>query len=232
MLCLIPARSGSKGLVGKNTRILCGKPLIGWSIDVAKQSKYIDEIVCSTDCENISSLAKTLGAEVPFLRPCELAEDTTPSSAVIRHALETLELKGLSFDILVLLEPTSPLRMVTDVDGVLEKLVGSDADSIVSVVEAEGFHPKFAFKYTKSRSLMPMLGEFPNSLRRQEVEEAVYCDGSIYCSYTQAFLKTGGFYHENTGGYKVKKWQAFEVDDAEDFIIIQAIIESRLFFNG
>jgi len=133
VLGIITARAGSKGLPGKNILPLCGKPLIAWSILAARQSTYLDSLVVTTDSQDIADISVQYGAEVPFLRPAELATDTSTSFSVIKHSIQELKRKSALFDIVVLIEPTSPLREAQDIDHALEKMLEYKADSIVSM---------------------------------------------------------------------------------------------------
>ena len=123
ILAIVPARGGSKGLPGKNIRPLCGKPLIAWSIEHAQKSKYVDDIFISTDSREIADVAEQYGVSVPELRPDELAKDTAPSSEFIVYTLNKLKSEGKVFDYFILLEPTSPLRDVDDVDKSIEMII-------------------------------------------------------------------------------------------------------------
>ena len=150
VLALIPARSGSKGLPGKNIINLNGKSLLGWPIEASKNSQYIDKIVVSTDDELIAQTAQNFGAEIPFLRPAELATDESTSIVVIEHALMFFKEKGIDFDYLVFLEPTSPLTEATDINRALEALESNSlADSIVGVSLVESTHPVFDVSINK-----------------------------------------------------------------------------------
>ena len=143
ILALIPARGGSKGLPSKNTKVICGKPLIVWSIDKAKRSKYLDMILVTTDDNEIAKISRAAGAYVPFLRPAELATDSSSTYDAIRHAINYLsESEGQKFDYIILLEPTSPLREDDDIDRMLEHMIlhSDNFDSIVSVGEIDE-HP-------------------------------------------------------------------------------------------
>jgi len=138
VIAVIPARSGSKGLPGKNTKPLCGKPLIAWSIKEALKSKHIDEICVSTDSEEIIKIARDFGANPNFKRPAELAQDDSTTTDVLLHALEEYKKINKYFDIIVCLQPTSPTRESQDIDESLELLVNNnDAWSAASVAEAE-----------------------------------------------------------------------------------------------
>src|SRR5690242_3805240 len=134
ILAIVPARGGSKGVPRKNIRALAGKPLIGYSILAAKASRYIDRCILSSDDEEIISVARAAGCEVPFVRPAELASDAADGLDVVRHALKALPGK---YDYVVNLQPTSPLRSTGDIDGAIELCVGTGARTCASVVEAQ-----------------------------------------------------------------------------------------------
>jgi CMP-N-acetylneuraminic acid synthetase len=145
VLAIIPARGGSKGLPHKNIMSLCGKPLVAWPIQAAKQSAYVDKVVLSTDDPKIADMGEQEGAEVPFLRPSELATDRATSISVIEHAIEFFSKQGDQFDYCVFLEPTSPLTQTDDVNQALRALdLKRDiADAIVGVSRVISSHPVF-----------------------------------------------------------------------------------------
>lgn len=227
VLGLIAARGGSKGLPGKNIRNLCGKPLIAWSIDTAKQSAYLDRLVVTTDSKEIADVAMHYGAEVPFLRPTELATDSATSFAAIDHMISELEKAGNSFDIVVLIEPTSPLREAADIDQALEQMLVSDADSIVSVCLAETIHPAFMFRMLSNARLESIQSEGFKIIRRQELDPVFFPEGTVYASRVKALRKHQSFYQTNTIGYEVPKWKSPEIDDIVDFLHIEAIMKHR-----
>lgn len=226
ILGLILARGGSKGLPGKNIRSLLGKPLIVWTIEAGKRS-IIDDLVLSTDCNEIARCALKHGVEVPFMRPPRLASDNASSMETIIHALDKLEEIGKFYEYIVLLEPTSPLRESDDIDQALEMLVKSDAKSIVSICHTEEAHPSFLFKISNERRLNPYLGIYPNGIRRQEIEPLYFLEGTIYASEVKTLRNRFSFYHEDTIGYEVPKWKSPEVDDEIDFLLIESIMKSR-----
>ena len=230
VLAVIPARSGSKGLPGKNIKELCGKPLIAWSIDAAKESKYIDKIVVSTDSEEIADIGRKYGAEVPFMRPAELARDTTSTYEVLEHVILILQEMGDCYHFMVLLEPTSPLREVSDIDNSLETLVNNfkRAESIAGVCELEATHPDFLIGINSDGFLMPYLKkDFSGISRRQDLSKLYFLEGTIYASTIEALFKYKGFYHEKALAYIVPKWKAFEVDDLVDFLCIETILKNK-----
>ena len=137
VLALIPARAGSKGLPRKNLLEVGGLPLIAWSILAAKGSRFVDRVVVSTDGTEIADVARGLGADVPFMRPADLATDDASTQDVVLHCLDELEKEGSGYDLLVLLQPTSPLRKAEDVDSALELLAARGADAVVGVCRVE-----------------------------------------------------------------------------------------------
>lgn len=227
VLALVPARGGSKGLPGKNIRPLCGRPLIQWSIDAALASQAVDFVAVSTDSEDIAAVSRAAGASVPFLRPAELAGDTASSIDVVIHAIDFLVQAGEHFDIVMLLEPTSPLRDGADIDQSLAKMVGAKASAIVSVCGAESSHPAFVFRQDDRGRLVPFMERSPTGLRRQEIEPMYYLDGSIYASDVPALRERRSFYHSDTIAYEVPKWKSFEIDVLEDFEIVEAIANHK-----
>lgn len=228
VLALVPARGGSKGLPGKNVRPLLGKPLIGWSIDQGRASKYVDAVVVSTDDDAIAVAARAHGAELPFMRPLELASDTASSIDVILHALDALEQAGRRYDVLVLLEPTSPLRETADIDAALEALLdNTEAQSIVGVAKVEAGHPSFLLR-RNGKLLEPYAPQEFGAKRRQDLDELFFLEGTVYITWVEALRERRGFYHERTMPYIVPKYKSFEVDDLTDFTVIEALMAARM----
>lgn len=229
ILALIPARGGSKGLPRKNILPLAGKPLIAWTIEQALESKYIDKVVVSTEDKEISDISKKYGAEVPFIRPEELASDEAKTMDVIIHALNWFENRGEHFDILVLLEPTSPLRDANDIDCCITTLLENvKAKAVVSVTKLEGSHPEFNVIINEENFIRKADGSSDfKVLRRQELDDIYYFEGSVYVSYVDTLKKFKSFYHELTMPYIVPRYKAFEVDELCDLICIEALINAR-----
>jgi len=227
ILAIIPARGGSKGLPNKNIRPLLGKPLIGWTIEQAKDSKYIDKIIVSTDDQEIANVTIQFGIKVDSLRPKELAQDHSTSMDVILYTISYLESQGETFDMVMMLEPTSPLRESTDIDNSIETLVNNiNAESIVGICKVEGAHPSFLVKL-ESVFLRGYINKDFKVMRRQEIDELYFFEGSLYLSYTDSLKERKNFYHNNALGYIVPKWKSFEVDDLTDFIIIEALLKAK-----
>ncbi len=226
VLAIIPARGGSKGLPGKNIRLMCGKPLIAWSIEKAKKSKYLDMILVTTDSQEIADVSRNFGAHVPFLRPAELASDKSTTYDAIRHALDFLKDKeGATFDYIVLLEPTSPLREDEDIDRMLDKLLAKehDFDSIISVGEVDE-HPSIVKRLTGHR-LEPFCPELLQTTRRQDNEPAYFPYGVAYIAKTQVLLEENTFYSKRCTHFKIKHYQNFEIDDIYGFLCAESIMK-------
>lgn len=229
VLAIIPARGGSKGLPRKNILDLHGKPLIGWTIQAAKKSYYIDRVIVSTDDLEIAEIAKKEGGDVPFLRPAELANDTATSISVIEHAVNFLSSHGERYDFCVLLQPTSPLTESEDIDKALYTLESKRdiADSIVGVSRVIAAHPVFNVRIGEDGLIQPFLGDtFLTSVRRQDIEELYFFEGSLYISDMAVLLKEKGFYHKRTLPFVMPKWKSYEIDDIEDFICVEAIMNN------
>lgn len=225
VLAVIPARGGSKGLPNKNIKELCGKPLIVWTIEKAKLSKYIDELIVSTDSQTIANIAKDAGCNVPFLRPESLSEDTTPMYEVVLHSLNYFSNNKIHFDIIALLEPTSPLREDDDIDKMIEKLNDcyDKFDTIVSLGEVTE-HPSIMKKIVDQK-LYPFCEKLDMALRRQDNEPAYFPYGVAYISKTKSFIEEKTFYQKRTTYYKIKRYQNYEVDSIYDFLAIENIIK-------
>jgi CMP-N,N'-diacetyllegionaminic acid synthase len=224
-LAIIPARGGSKGLPKKNIKKLKGIPLIGWTINSALESKYLDNILVSSDDEEIISISKKFGLDVPFKRPDELADDKSTSFSVVEHAIEFLKNDGKTYDFIVLLEPTSPLRESSDIDQMIKKIVlNSKFDAIVSVGEVS-LHPSSMKKINNDSTIENFCKNIKNSTRRQDNKKAYFPFGVAYIVKTNVLLETKTFYPKNSTYFKINRHQCFEIDDIYDFITIEKIIE-------
>ena len=230
ILALIPARGGSKGLHQKNIKSLLGKPLIVWTIEEAKKSKYIDKIIVSTDDQEIANISWKNGVDVPFLRPKEFATDTSKTADVIIHALDFVETQNEEYSLIVLLEPTSPLRDAADIDNCIKKLLETpEAKAIVSVAKLESGHPEFNVVINPEGFIRKCddSSNF-NILRRQELKDVFFFDGSVYVSWIDAFREKRTFYHEMTLGYIIQKYKLLEIDDLSDFICVEALMDAKI----
>ncbi len=226
VLAIIPARSGSKGLPGKNIKLLCGKPLIAWSIEAGLGCQYIDEVMVTTDSGEIANVAREYGASAPFLRPVELASDTATTFDVVKHVIEYYENEcNRYFDYIVLLEPTSPLREKDDLDMMLEKisLIDADFDAIVSLGEVHE-HPSI-MKKINGNLIDAYCTELVMATRRQDNDVAYFPYGVAYMVKTGTLLEEKSFYPIRTTHHVIKRYQCYEIDDIYDFLAIENIMK-------
>lgn len=229
VLALIPARGGSKRLPGKNLRKLGGKPLIAWSVMAALLAPEVDMVVLSTDSEEIRAAALAAGAHAPFLRPPELAQDESSSEDTALHALEFMEREtGEPYDVLVLLEPTSPLRARDDVGGALRMLVThwTDADAVVGIGPITLQQPAIAKTRDDLGLLCPWVLSTGGSSAKAG-ERAYFPYGGFYACKAGVLRDFRSFYPPRTLGYEVERWQHYEVDELEDFLCVEAIFNHR-----
>lgn len=198
ILGLITARGGSKGVPKKNIKLLNGKPLLAYTIEAAKKSKFITEIVLSSDDDEIIQTATNLGLNVPFKRPSELAQDTTSSIDVVAHALQFFESKGVFFDAVCLLQPTSPFRKEGFIDAAIEKFTKQNTDCLLSVLQVpHEYNPHWTFVENANGTLNIATGEKEIIKRRQDLPPAFFRDGSIYITKTQVIKEKHSFYGES-----------------------------------
>jgi len=228
IIAIIPARGGSKGVPRKNIRVICGKPLIAFTIEVALSSKLIDRVVVSTEDEEIAEVSNRYGAEV-IKRPEELARDDSPTIGAIMHVINRLEEKGEYFDIVVLLEPTSPLRKEDDLDNAIGLFIVNidKADSLVSLGEVTLENP-YIMKKVEDGFVKPFVEIGEAFLRRQQLPKVYFPYGVIYLSKVDALKKYRTVYQERTIPYFIERWQNYEIDDMYHFICVEAILKYRL----
>ena len=184
-LGIIPARGGSKGVPRKNIRLLDGKPLIAYSIEAAAESKLLTRFVTSTDDDEIAATAAALGCPV-IMRPPEFSADDTPMTPAVESVVNAAERDGDKIDIIVLLQPTAPLRTGADVDAAIELLISSGAENIVSVYEVDDHHP--SRMYTKEGDrLVPLLTGEPKNMLRQSLPPVYHRNGALYLTWCDGF---------------------------------------------
>jgi CMP-N,N'-diacetyllegionaminic acid synthase len=228
VLALIPARGGSKGLPGKNLRLLAGKPLLVWSIEQGLATPEIARVVVSTDDSNVAAVARESGADVPFLRPADISGDAAPTSAAVIHALDLLTARGEEFDAVLLLEPTSPLRASGDLSGAIRVLSENwdRADSVVSVGAIHTESPFVAKTISSDGFVVPLLP--PSGVtRRQDLPTAYFPYGVAYLTKVSAFRTVPTFYQKATLPFLIERWQNFEIDDPTDFVCVEAVMRAR-----
>lgn len=223
MLAIIPARGGSKGVPGKNIKNLGDKPLIYYTIKAAKESVFIDRIIISTDDEEIAEVAKKCGAEVPFMRPDELATDT--AKAIDTYLYTVNKLNESSSDLIeefIVLQPTSPLRSATDIDNAVEIFIRNRADSVISVVEAE--HPPYWYKKITNEGILKDYFISNNSLNRQEYDRTYLPNGAIFVFRYNILKETLNYYTDKTYPYIMPKERSVDIDNVLDFKMAEFLI--------
>ena len=227
VLAIIPARGGSKGIPRKNLRPLNGRPLIEYACDAALQSRLISHTIVSTDCPEISEVARRAGVEVPFLRPSELASDSCPTMDVIRHALVWMDEYGKhGRDIIVLLQPTAPLRTANHVDEALATMIREDADAVVSVTRVPAHHhPDWQFRI-HGTELTPWSGcrfaDVPT--RRQMLTSSYTRNGAIYAFRRDTVEMNGSIYGSYCVPYVMPRAVSVNIDTEEDWRLAEACL--------
>jgi len=221
ILAIIPARGGSKGVPGKNSKILGDKPLIAYSIEQAVASTIFAKIIVSTDDEAIAKIALDFGAEVPFIRPSSLATDAASSISVVQHAVEFFEFKNEFFDAICLLQATSPFREKGFINKAVEKFSSTDLDALVSVLPVpHELNPHWVFEPNAEGILKVATGENEIIKRRQELPKAFFRDGAIYLTKME-FIQQGTFYGEHLGYIESNPDLYVNIDTLEDWILAE-----------
>ncbi len=229
VIALIPARGGSKGVPRKNVRPLLGKPLIAWTIDAALAAKSVRRVIVSTDDHEIAVLARACGAEVPFMRPAEFAQDDTTDMPVLKHALEFLTVKeSYDCEMIAWLRPTAPLRTADDIDTAVTILASSDADSVRSV-SASKAHP-YWMKTISDGVLHPFIaGEDEHKYpRRQTLPPAYGLNGAVDVTRTKTLQGWSTLWGERIAGYIMPPERSIDIDMESDFVIAEALLKARL----
>lgn len=212
-LAIIPARSGSKGLPGKNTKLFGGKELIVWSIEAALNSANIDTVIVSTDSPDIQKLSQMHGADAPFIRPQNLSTDHASTMDVINHALEFVD----EFKYLVLLQPTSPLRTANHIDEAFLQMLSIDAPSCVSMSLSRS-SPHLMFSIDSQSLISTVLPNAPQYSRRQELPDYYELNGAIYIAEIDWLQENKNFISPSTFGYIMTPESSYDIDTLEDFL--------------
>ena len=208
---IIPARGGSKGIPRKNIKLFCGKPLIQWSIEIALSSPSVDRVIVSTEDPEIGDLSKRLGAEVPFLRPRHLAADSTPGVAPVLHLLES----NLGLDDVLLLQPTSPLRRLKDIESIVKLRSSKSASSAVSVTPCDK-NPSWMFSMENECYLKSLL-QSPKSQPRQQLPSYYAFNGSLYLATSDFLLREKSFFSPETVAYVMPQKFSVDIDTPLDW---------------
>jgi CMP-N-acetylneuraminic acid synthetase len=225
VVAVILARGGSKRLPGKNIRLLAGKPLIVYAIEASTGAKRVSRTVVSTDDDGIASIASRFGANVPFRRPADLAQDETPSVDALIHAVDHLEAVGPKIDTVVLLQPTSPMRQSRHIDEAVDLHASTGVDTVTAISPAPS-HPFWCWKRDKEE-IVPFFSRAHVSMSRTELPPAFIENGAIYV-IRRSLLTTGSLYGERIAGYLMESDDAIDIDTAEDFQLAEKLMHHRM----
>jgi len=223
VLGIITARGGSKGVPGKNLKLLAGRPLLAYTIDAARNCAALDRVILSTEDESIAAAGRSMGCEVPFIRPSELSRDDTPHLPVIQHAAAWMrDHAHYAFDAVMILQPTSPLRTSADIAAAMALLESSGADSVLSVSEVPAHaHPMRTLRLDAAgRAVLFATGQPVRKRinRRQDMPEAWIMNGAIYaCRTTALFASTPSLYGDEVVAYRMPHDRSISIDGMDDW---------------
>jgi CMP-N-acetylneuraminic acid synthetase len=221
---IIPARGGSKGVPKKNIRLLAGKPLIAYTIEAAQKSKYINEIIVSTEDREIAKVSEALAVSV-MPRPKKLARDNTSTIEVVLHTLTVLRKKqGYIPNLTIVLQPTSPLRTAKDIDAAINIFLKNNFGSLVSVCQPT-HSPYWNFRIDKG-FLEPVFNRKYLEMRRQDLPPLYFSNGAIYLSTPKNFQKHKSLYCPRMGSYLMSSWASIQIDSEIDFLLAEIVIKN------
>jgi CMP-N,N'-diacetyllegionaminic acid synthase len=229
ILAVITARGGSKRIPGKNIRPISGKPLLAWTIEAALGCKHpLHAVVLSTDNADIAAVGRRYGADVPFLRPDNLATDASRSLPAVQHAVEFIEARdGVRMDWVMILQPTSPLRLPKNIDEAIALTENADCDSIVAVTEM-ATHPVYAKKIDAEGLLSPFVLEEPEGLRRQDVGPPAYVrNGALYLTRRDILMDQNSLYGKRCRAYVMPPERSIDIDTEFDFRFAEFLLEQK-----
>ena len=223
VLGLIPARGGSKGLPKKNILNFCGKPLIAWTIEEAKKSTFIDKLIVSTDDQKVAEISKKYGCEVPFKRPKKLSSDNATTNEVTLHSIDSIE---ADYDVILVLQPTSPLRTNYDIDNSLKILIENKCQSVISMYLSD--KPYEWYHSVDKKGFLKKI--FNSSITNRQLSKKSYLpNGAIYTSFIDNYKINKTFYNENSMGYIMPKNRSIDIDDIFDFKIAELLLNEQKF---
>ena len=227
VLGLVPARGGSKGVPGKNVRPLAGHTLLEYTARAARESGILDRVILSTDSLEVADAGRRAGLEVPFMRPASLAADDTPMVLVIQHALAETAKHGWTPDIIVLLQPTSPLRRPDHIRDAVDLLRESKADSVVTVVEVpRHLSPDYVMRIDDGR-LKPFLPDGARVTRRQDARPAYSRDGTVYAFRRATVDTSGGIYGDDCRPLLIDARESLSIDTQDDWDEAERVLAAR-----
>lgn len=226
ILAIVPARGGSKGIPGKNIRPFCGRPLIAWTIREARLSRYIDTVAVSTDSRAIADIARRSGAEVPFLRPERLATDTASGIDAVMHAMNWFTSHDRAHDVIIVLQPTSPLRLACDIDGAIRSLLSRRSGSIISVTELD-HSLALANTLPKNGSMERFISVREASRNRGKLPVYYMINGAVYAAYACHLEKSESFFGKGSRAYIMPRERSVDIDTQADFNYAEYIKRGR-----
>ena len=226
VLGVIPARGGSKGIAHKNLAMVAGRPLLAYTADAARTSRRLSRVIVSTDDPAIADAARALDLEVPFLRPPELAADTTPMLPVLQHAVDAISAAGFAADAVVLLQPTSPLRRAEHIDRAVELLESSGSDSVVTVTEVpHQFNPVSVMRLDGDRLVSFLDG--PQVYRRQDKPQVFARNGPAVLATRTEVLRRGSLYGDDSRPLVMTPEESLDIDNESDLELLEYLLLVR-----
>lgn len=227
VLAIVPARGGSKGVPDKNRRELAGRPLLAYALDAARASGVVDRAVLSTDSEAIADLGRSLGLDVPFLRPPALARDDTPMQPVLEHCLDALEAEDFAPAIVVLLQPTSPLRTGAHIAQAVARL-REGPDAVVTVVALPRHcSPDYVMRIDVAGQLVNFLPDGARITRRQDARVAYVRDGTVYAFWTRTLREQGSIYGAACAPLVLPAEESLSIDTPADWAEAERRLAAR-----
>ena len=229
VLGIVPARGGSKGIARKNVRVLAGRPLLAYTASAALKSVYLSRILLSTEDAEIANVGRQVGLEAPFVRPPELALDSTPMMDVVLHAVRWVQGHGEEYDAVCLLQPTSPLRRTSMIDRCISLFFAKGVDSVVSVrpVPLE-YNPHWVYFEAPDGLLQPSTGQRDPIPTRQLLPPAYHRDGSVFVTRTNILLTQGSLYGTRTLGVVSPDEEAIDLDTEDQWESLERRLQSEL----
>lgn len=222
IIAIIPARGGSKGVVKKNLRHLHGKPLIYYTIHAAQQSKIINQIVVSSDDNEILNVAQREGAEI-IRRPIEISGDSSSTIDAVLHVINVNREQGNNPKVIALLQPTSPLRTTNDIDAALDIFSNNECDSVISVVASS--HPPFWTMIKKNTFLLPLFDQKYLKMRRQDLPKTYHPNGAIFIASVETIQRTRSFFGKKTKPYIMPNDRSIDIDSEFDFFLAESLMK-------
>lgn len=228
VLGIITARGGSKSIPQKNLIEIKGKSLLAYTAEVALQS-HLSHVILSTDCNQIADAGRSLGVDVPYLRPGHLAQDDTPTIPVLQDAVSRLEENGQHYDAIFTLQPTNPLRIVSDINGSIDLLGQSNADSVISFVDVGERHPaRMKYIDDAGRVIDPPFTEQFEGQRRQDLDKLYLRDGSVYLTRRDILMNQNSLKGNDCRAWLMPRQRSCNIDDPFDVFMVQQMVTQNL----